>query len=83
MTGWTLEYILDSTTLDQLIIIHKNAIDFEETKAIILLNKVAELLTGKKSKKKNIDIETTSDKPDKKRFKLYYGNIIKTPRKKE
>ena len=83
MTSWTLEYILNSTTLDQLVLIHKHAIDFEETKAIILLNKVAELLTGTKTKKKNIDKEITSDKPDKKKFKLYYGNIIKTPGKKE
>ena len=79
MTGWTLDYILDFTTLDQLMMVHTYGIGFEETKAIILLNKVLEIITGKKSKAK-VEIP---DKPDIAKFKKIYGNKIKTPNKKE
>lgn len=79
MTGWKIDYILDSTTLLQLIMIHSYGMEFEETKAIILLNKVLEIITGKKSKTK----EEISDKPDIAKFKKIYGNKIKTPNKKE
>jgi hypothetical protein len=58
--------------------IHKYGKEFEETKAIILLNKVLEVITGKKSKKEEI-----SDTPDIKKFKRVYGKFIKTPKNKK
>jgi len=54
---------------------YRNALEFEETKSIILLNKYAEALSGKK--------KIISDKPDLKKLNLLYGNKIKTPDKKE
>lgn len=75
MTGWTLDYILDNITLDQAMLIHKYGIAFEETKSIILLNKVVEIITGKKSKK---SIEDIPDSPDIAKFRRVYGKKIKT-----
>lgn len=57
--------------------VHKYGVEFEETKSIILLNKIIEVITGKKSKKLDKDIPET---PDIKKFKLRYGSIIKTPK---
>ena len=79
MTGWTRLYILDDTTLDFLMLVHRHGFNWEETKSIILLNKVVEIITGKKSKK---SIEGISDKPDKAKFFAKYGNKIKTKENK-
>ena len=57
--------------------IYKFGLEFEETKAIIILNQYAMALSGK-TKNKEI-----GDKPDLKRFNILYGNKIKTPDKKE
>ena len=76
MTGWTIPYVLDETTLSQLMMIYRYVLDFEETKSIILLNQYAMALSGKSNKK-------ISDKPDLKRFNILYGSKIKTPKKKE
>jgi len=73
MTGYSLSYILDSLSLDQLMLIYRYGLEFEETKSIILLNKYAEALSGKK--------KSTSDKPDLKKFSAIYGNRIKTNKK--
>jgi hypothetical protein len=75
MTGYSLSYILDSLSLSQLMLIHNYGIDFEETKSIILLNKVVEIITGKKSKK---SIEEIPENPDIAKFKQVYGKRIKT-----
>ena len=79
MTGYSLEYILDSLFLDQLMMIHSRGIEFEETKSIILLNKVVEIITGKKSKSK-IPI----DKPPPKYAELerMFGDKVKKLEKK-
>jgi len=60
--------------------VHEYGINFEETKSIILINKIAEAFFGVKPKKKKVDI---GDKPDIKKFKRIYGNIIKTPDKEK
>ena len=52
MTGWKISYILDETTLPQLMMVYSFGIEFEEIKAVILLNKYSEALGGKKSKPK-------------------------------
>lgn len=75
MTGYSLSYILDSLSLDTVMMIHRYGLEYEETKAIILLNKYAEALSGKK--------RVTGDKPDLKKFSILYGDRIKTPNKKE
>lgn len=77
MTGWTLDYILDETTLDFLVLVYNYGIEFEETKSIIFLNKYAEAISGKKKAK------PMSDKPDIKKFKRIYGNKIKTKKKEK
>ena len=74
MTGYSLEYILDSLSLLQVMMIYRYGLDFEETKSIILLNKYAEALSGKK--------KVISDKPDLKKFHALYGNRIKTKENK-
>lgn len=78
MTGYSLNYVLDKLSFDQVILFHNYGMDFEETKAIILINKLSEAMGGKKGKnsKKNIK---TGDKPDLKKFNSLYGNKIKRP----
>jgi len=75
MTGYSLSYILDSLSLDLLMMIYRYGLGFEETKSIIFLNQYGMALSGKK--------KVTSDKPDLKKFNLLYGSKIKTPDKKE
>ena len=57
--------------------------EFEETKSIILINKLIEALTGKKPKTKKTKSKrrTMSDKPDIAKFEKLYGKIIKRPKK--
>jgi hypothetical protein len=76
MTGYCLEYILDSLSLDQVIMLHNYSFGWQETKSIILVNKIAECFFGVKGRK------SMSDKPDLKKFYLKYGAIIKTPESK-
>lgn len=72
MTGYSLEYILDSLTLELTMMIYDYGIKFQETKSIILINTYAQAMSGKTINK---DI---SDSPDIKKFKRIYGNQIKT-----
>lgn len=74
MTGWTISYILDEITLQQLMLIYTLGIEFESMKAIIFLNKYGEALSGKNKKK-------ISDKPDLRKFSAVYGSKIRTPKK--
>jgi hypothetical protein len=76
MTGYSLEYVLDSLSLDQIILLYDYGLEFEKTKAIILLNKLGEALSGKKSV-----VEDRQDSPDIKKFKKIYGNKIKQGKK--
>ena len=78
MSGYSLEYILDHLSLDQLVMLYDYGMEFEETKAIILLNKYAEALSGKNKSKR---IKNISDKPDIKTFKKLYGKKIKRGKK--
>ena len=57
-------------------------IEFEELKAGILINKLAELLAGKKSKSKPKD-STGDDKPDRAEFYRRYGKNIKRIKRKD
>lgn len=56
-------------------------IEFEELKAAILINKLSELLVGKKTKPKPKD-NTGDDKPDKAEFYRRYGKNIKRIKEK-
>jgi len=57
--------------------IYDYGFDFEEQKSIILVNKIVEAITGKKSKKSN---KEESEKPDIAKFMRLYGDKIKTPK---
>lgn len=74
MTGWSISYILEDTTLEQLMMVYNYGIKFEETKATILINKYAEALSGEK-KSKQVDI----DKPPPKLSQLQaiFGDKVK------
>ena len=76
MYGYSLAYILDSLTLEQVVMLYDYGIEFEELKASILINKLAELLVGKKSKDKSKK-DNGEDKPDKAEFYRRYGKRIK------
>ena len=78
MTGYSLDSLLDSYSLDHVIMFYNQGFDWEEVKAVILVNKLIEAITGKKSKPLRTD---ASDKPDKAAFYKRYGDKIK--RKKE
>jgi hypothetical protein len=81
MTGYSFEYILDNLSLLQLMMIYEYGLEFEETKSVILVNKLAECFFGVKSKKtKSTDI---NEKPDLKKFRAFYGDKIKTNRKEK
>ena len=75
MYGYKLSYILDHLSLEQVIMLYDYGIEFEELKAAILINKLAELLVGKKTKPKPKD-SSASDKPDKAEFYRRYGKNI-------
>ena len=77
MTGYSLDSLLDSYSLDQIVMFYNQGFDWEEIKATVLINKLIEALTGKKSKPKT-DI---SDKPDLAKFYKDYGDKIKHPKK--
>ena len=76
MTGYSLDSLLDSYSIDQVVMFYNQGFDWEEIKATVLVNKLIEAITGKKSKPKDI-----SDKPDLAKFYEKYGDKIK--RKKE
>ena len=76
MYGYKLSYILDHLSLEQVIMLYDYGIEFEEFKAGILINKLAELLVGKKAKPEPKD-SSASDKPDKAEFYRRYGKNIK------
>lgn len=82
MYGYSLSYILDYLTLEQVVMLYDYGIEFEELKAGILIGRLSELLIGKKSGAKLKD-NSASDKPDKAEFYRRYGkNIKKIKRKK-
>ena len=76
MYGYKLSYILDHLSLEQVIMLYDYGIEFEELKAAILINKLAELLVGKKARSK-AKAGTGNDKPDKAEFYRRYGKNIK------
>ena len=80
MYGYNLSYILDCLSLEQVVMLYDYGIEFEELKAAILINKLAELLVGKKTKPKPED-STGDDKPDKAEFYRRYGKNIKRIKK--
>lgn len=54
---------------------YNQGFDWEEIKAIILVNKLIEAITGKKSKSSSKS--SISDKPDLAKFEKIYGDKIK------
>ena len=46
MTGYSLDYILDCLSLEQLVMLYDYGIEFENTKAVMLVNTIAEALSG-------------------------------------
>ncbi len=56
--------------------LYNYSFELEETKSIILVNKIAEAFFGAKKRK-------SADKPDIKKFYALYGNKIKTPKDKK
>jgi len=82
MYGYKLSYILDCLTLEQVIMLYDYGIEFEEFKAAILINKLAELLVGKKARSKP-KAGTGNDKPDKAEFYRRYGDRIKKVKKEK
>ena len=74
--GYSLPYILDNLTLEQVVMLYDYGIEFEELKASILISKLSELLIGKKSKTKPKE-DIRDDKPDKAEFYRRYGKRIK------
>lgn len=80
MTGYSLEYVLDELSIDQLVMLYDYGMEFEEIKSVILINKYAEALSGKKKPVRRTNIP---DKPDIKKFKALYGKKIKTPKDKK
>jgi len=81
MYGYELPYILDSLTLEQVVMLYDYGIEFEELKAGILIGKLSELLIGKKSKTKPKE-DIGDDKPDKAEFYRRYGKNIKRIKRK-
>ena len=81
MYGYKLPYILDSLTLEQVVMLYDYGIEFEELKAGILISKLSDLLVGKKSKTKPKK-DNGEDKPDKAEFYKRYGNRIKKVKRK-
>jgi len=76
MTGYSLDSLLDFYSLDQVIMFYNQGFDWEEIKAIILVNKLIEAITGKKSKSSSKS-KSISDKPDLAKFHKIYGDKIK------
>lgn len=84
MYGFSEEFLLDYKSLDDVLEYYDDGLDFEDLKAEILLSKISEALTGKKTRlRKKRDKRSISDKPDLKKFHALYGNKIKKPPKKE
>ena len=78
--SYSLSYILDNLTLEQVVMLYDYGIEFEELKAGILISKLSELLVGKKSKTKSKK-DNGEDKPDKAEFYRRYGKRIKKIKK--
>ncbi len=75
MTGYSLDSLLDFYSLDQIVMFYNQGFDWEEIKATVLVNKLIEAITGKKSKSPSKS--SISDKPDLAKFHKIYGNKIK------
>lgn len=80
MYGFSEEYLLDESTLEEVLFYYDDGIDFEILKADILIAKVAEALTGKKIIKDRRIIHI-GEKPDLKKFRQRYGNKIIRPKR--
>ncbi|OFW52735.1 MAG: hypothetical protein A2163_11590 [Actinobacteria bacterium RBG_13_35_12] len=76
MTGYALEYILDSLSLDQLMLIHSRGIEFEETKSIILVNKIVECFFGAKGKKSKPKVPIDKAPPKFAELKRIFGDKV-------
>lgn len=76
MTGYSLDSLLDGYSLDQIIMFYNQGFDWEEIKATVLINKLIEAITGKKSKSSSKS-KNISDKPDLAKFYKIYGKKIK------
>ncbi len=81
MTGYSLDYILDSLSLEQLVMLYDYGIEFENTKAGMLVNTIAEALSGKHKKPSKNDADHIPEKPNLKKFRKLYGDKIKRPNK--
>ena len=76
MTGWTLNYILDDISLDQAMMIHEYSIGFEETKSIILVNKIAECFFSTKGKKSKPKIPIDKPPPKFAELQAIFGDKV-------
>ena len=72
MYGCTLDHLLWKLSLDQVIMLYDYGMEFEKTKSIILVNTLAEAMSGIKSVKNIKD-----DKPDRKEFYKRFGDRIR------
>jgi hypothetical protein len=75
VTGYTLDYLLDWLTLEQVMMLYNYSFDYMEVQSIILVNKIGQAFFGAKKK-------ISANSPDIKKFKLLYGDKIKTPEDK-
>ena len=77
MYGWTPDYVLDGLSFDQILLYHKRGIEFEETKAKILISTYATALNpDHENKNKKVD-DPTNEEPDRAAFYKAYGSKIK------
>ena len=82
MYKYTLDYVLWKMTIDQVLMLYDYGMEFIKVKSIILINTLAQFLTGKKPKTKE-DIDFSDQKPDRKAFYKHFGDrIIKIDNKK-
>ena len=77
MTGYSLSYILDSLSLDFVMMLYSHGLKFEETKATIFVNKIAEGLFGTKGKKSKSKIGVDKPPPKYAELKRMFGDKVK------
>lgn len=75
--GWTPDYVLDGLSFDQILLYHKRGIEFEETKAKILIATYASALNpDHETKSKKVE-DVEDQTPDRAAFHRAYGSKIK------
>lgn len=84
MYAWaTPDYLLDHMSIEQVFYFYDQGIkcrrEAADEQAIIILNRTAEMLTGKKQQSKK---GPGSDKPDKAAFYKHYADQIERPEQK-